>query len=320
MGELGGTSVGHYLLRDCLGHSSYTAVYRATTPSGEGCALKLVDMRLQGDENLAQRLRRDAALLDHVHHPNIVPILNLTTADEMTAAAMPYVNGPNLRDLMAGGRVDPELAWNILSQVADALQSAHQWGLICRVLKPSNIVVSYGSAHLAEFGITPRYEGQVGLATPDCELPTAQYLAPEQILGEEPDHRADVYALAVLAFELATAASLSDGAASSAILQRTLSTPPPSAHALNPDISPDVDRVFRRALARDPEGRHASIGALIDELACPPSPDGGGAALRAGPPPRARSVRGAVTIDSLIDVLSDVVTPEDDGTESGTGP
>src|SRR5215472_13285513 len=118
---LEGTRVGRYLLRDRLGHGSYTAVYRAMTPAGEWCALKLVDARLHSGENLAERLRRDAEVLDRIGHPQIVPIQNPIAADDMTAAAMPLVDGVTLRDLMRAGSLDTEMAWSILTQVSDTL-------------------------------------------------------------------------------------------------------------------------------------------------------------------------------------------------------
>jgi len=316
---LEGTRVGRYVLEDCLGHGDHTAVYRAWTPSGEWYALKLVGTRVQGAENLAERLRRDAAILDSGGHPHILPISNPMRSDDMTAAAMPLMAAPTLRDLMGGDGLDPESAWTILSQVADTLEAAHQQGLTYKVLKPANILVSGGQAYLSEFGITGRHAGQLGLATPGCQLPTPQYLAPEQVLGQEPDHRSDIYAFAVLVFELATATSLADGAAPAAVLARTLQDPPPSAAGLSALVPADVDGVLRRALARDPRARPGSVGELMEELVCPPSPavpaaaaapaESGDAAARF-----AEVVPAApgddVSVESLIDVLSGVLAPE----------
>ena len=303
---LEGTRVGRYLLRDCLGRGNHTAVYRASTPSGEWCALKLVDARLQGDDDLAERLRQVAAVLDQIRHPHIVPILNPASSGEVTLAAMPLMVGPTLLDLMRGGSLDSERAWTILNHVADSLQSAHEWGLTYKVLKPANILVRDDRAFLAEFGIAGRCAGPVGLADPDCNLLGAQYLAPEQVLGVEPDHRADIYAFGVLVFELATSTPL-HAAPPAAILQRTLNAPAPSAHARNPLIPREVDGVLCRAMEKDPRRRHASIGELIDELVSPPQRNGdharGEVAAGEG------SGSGVVTIDSLIDVLSGVMSP-----------
>lgn len=292
------------MLQDCLGHGSHTAVYRAWTPSGEWSAVKLVDERLHGGENLAERLQRDAEVLDRLGHPHILPILSAIGSDGMTAAAVPLVDGLSLHEVMQDGRLDSELAWSILTQVADSLESAHRSGLTCRNLKPTNILVRDGRAYLSEFGITGRGTGRVGLAASDCHVTAAQYLAPEQVRGEEADHRADIYAFAVLVFELATSTPLYEGDDASVILRRTLRDPPPPARARNPAIPPDVDGVLRRALARDPTVRHGSIRELIEDLACPPRQLGVG---EDGAPAGA-------TIDSLIDVLSQVL-----GVEKPTG-
>lgn len=298
------------MLQDCLGHGSHTAVYRAWTPSGEWSAVKLVDERLHGGENLAERLRREAEVLDRLGHPHIPPILNAIGSHGMTAAAVPLVDGPSLHDVMRAGRLDSELAWSLLSQVADSLESAHRAGLSYRNLKPTNIVVKDGCAYLTEFGVTGRATGRVGLAGSDCHVTAAQYLAPEQIMGEEADHRADVYAFAVLVFELATDTPLYEGDAP-AILRQTLRDPPPSASARNPAVPADVDGVLRRALSRDPTVRHGSIGELIEELACPPRQPGWAVGPDGTPP--------GATIDSLIDVLSQVLAAEKPTGEASPG-
>jgi len=307
--------LGRYHLRDCLGHGSHTAVYRASAPAGASCALKVVDTRLQGGEDLAERLRQDAAVLEQISHPHILPILDPMASSEMTAAVMPLMVAPTLKDLMQGGRLDSELTWSLLNQIADSLQSAHEWGLTYKLLKPSNILVREGRAYLAEFGMAGRRAGRLALATPDFHVAAPQYLAPEQILGQEADHRADIYALGVLVFELATGTRLSDGAQPSAILHRTLNGPPPSAHARNPNVPVEVDEVLRRALARDPAQRHGSVWELIDELMNPPS--AGPAPPPAAPPPAAPPqtpqrewTSPIVTVDSLIDVLSGVLSGE----------
>jgi serine/threonine kinase PknH len=312
IGTLEGTRVGGYLLRDRLGQGSHTAVYRASAPSGEWCALKLVDAQVEDGASLAARLRREAPVLAHIGDHRILPILDPIESDDMTAAAMPLVDGHPLSDLMRGGVLDSDRAWSILSQVAESLESAHRRGLTYKVLKPNNILVWEDGVYLAEFGVTGRWAGQLGLAAPSCQLDGAQYLAPEQILGEDPDHRADIYAFGVLAFELATATTLHDDVEPATILQRTLDAPAPSASERNPQIPSDVAGVLRRALARDPYERHASVRELIEELACPPAlPEPFPAFPPEAPPAPAAADPEAVTVDSLIDVLSLVLGPEE---------
>jgi serine/threonine-protein kinase len=267
---LGGTSVGAYQLWDCLGHSSCTAVYRAST-GDTTCALKLVDGRLHENGDLAARLGREGAILDHLGHAGIVPIHDAIRVRDMTAVAMPFKRANSLRDLMSRGPLDTEVAWSILNQVAESLDLAHQRGLVYRVLKPSNILIEEdGRAFLVEFGVTGDGIGPLALVTPELHVAAPQYLAPEQVEGREPDSSADVYAFGVLAFELATGTPLHGTASSVDILQATLYHPGPSANARNPHLPPEVDAVFRRALAKDPAERHRSVWELIDELLDPP--------------------------------------------------
>jgi eukaryotic-like serine/threonine-protein kinase len=176
---LEGGRVGRYVLQDCLGHGSHTAVYRAWTPSGDPVALKLVDGRLQGGEDLAERLRGDAAALDQLGLPYVLPILNALWTDEVTAVAMPLLDAPSLGGLMhgrdrGGAFLHPDMAWSILTQVADSLQTLHGAGLAFRVLKPGNVLIREdGYAFLAELGVTGRFAGQVGLNNPGCRLSAA---------------------------------------------------------------------------------------------------------------------------------------------------
>jgi serine/threonine protein kinase len=302
--------VGRYQLGDCLGYGGSTAVYRAATAAGASCAVKVVDRRLQGGEDLAERLWREAAILDRIGHERIIPIRDPMASSEMTAAAMPLMVAPTLQDLMAARTLDGELAWSLLNQIAESLQYVHHWGLTYRLLKPANVLVRANRAYLAEFGITGRRLGPAALASRQLRIRGAQYLAPEQILGEGVDHRADIYAFGVLVFELATGTPLWDDLEASVILQKTLSAPRPSAHERNPAIPPEVDEVLSRALARDPQRRHGSIWNLVQQLAYPPQ------ASRVGTPPRARkgeSRSETLTVESLIDVLSNVLSGEDHG-------
>jgi hypothetical protein len=267
---LGGTSVGAYRLWDCLGHGSCTAVYRASTADVE-CAVKLVDRRLSESGALSERLGRERAILDTIGHDGILPIQDAVRVEDITAVAMPLRPAASVRDLLSQGPMDPELAWSILSQVAESLHLAHERGLVYRVLKPANILVGQdGRAYLAEFGVTGQRLGQLALATPEFQLTAPQYLAPEQIEGRQLDYRTDIYALAVLAFELATGTPLQGTASPAEVVRATLHHPSPSASARNPRLPREVDGVFARALAKDPGERHRSVWELVEQLVDPP--------------------------------------------------
>jgi serine/threonine protein kinase len=265
--ELGGSSVGGYQLIRCLGHGTHTAVYRATGSLGSQWALKVIDRQLEPEAALVERLRREASLCSRVDHPAILPMYDVGRDEHVTFATAPFLEAPRLADLMAEGRVDPDLLWNVVSQIADALQRAHDLGLVCRVIKPNNILVdSAGRAYLAEFGIASRRTGPMALTSPGYNLGSPQYLAPEQVEGKEPTRRADVYAIGVLIFEILTETPLFSGRSVGETLTATLNGQVPSANARNRRLPPGVDAALTRALAKDPADRHESVWQLLEEL------------------------------------------------------
>ncbi len=270
--DLVGSTIATYEFLECLGHSSGTAVYRATG-GGEEWAVKVVDDRLQGGEELTSRLRRERSVLSRIGHQGILPIQEATHAAGMTVAVMPLKRAPTLYDLMLRGQVDTEEAWNLLNQIAESLDLAHEHGLSYRLLKPVNILVDEGRAYLAEFGATGERVGPLALSTPSFHIGQPQYLAPEQVEGKEVDARADVYAFGVLVFELATRTPFHETASPAEVLRATLEQPPPSASACNPRLPADVDPVLRRALAKDPAQRHRSARELLQDLVYPPVRD-----------------------------------------------
>jgi len=265
--ELGGSSVGGYQLIRCLGHGTHTAVYRATGSLGSQWALKVIDRQLEPEASLVERLRREASLCSRIDHPAILPMYDVGRDEHVTFATAPFLEAPTLGDLMAEGRVDPDLLWNVVSQMADALQRAHDLGLVCRVIKPNNILVdSAGRAYLAEFGIASRRTGPLALTSPGYSLSYPQYLAPEQVEGREPTRRVDVYAIGVLIFEILTESILFTGPTVGETLAATLNGQVPSATARNRRLPPGVDGALMRALAKDPKDRHDSIWQLLEEL------------------------------------------------------
>jgi hypothetical protein len=260
-------SLNGYLLEDCLGSSSHTAVYRATARGGAEWAVKVIDGQLEPSGSLWERIRREAGLLSNVDHPDILPIHEAGRSDTMTFAASPLMRARSLQDLMATGGLNNELTWRILTQIADALDSVHYRGLVFRVLKPVNILVDDSNrVHLVEFGIASKRVGPLAMSTPAYQLQAPQYLAPEQVEGRDPDWRADIYAMAVLVFELLTHTPLYEPAALSEMLKATLLAPAPSALSRQAGLPPGLDRVLARAMAKDPRERHRSVWELLEEL------------------------------------------------------
>src|SRR5262249_18712472 len=151
----------------------------------------------------------------------------------------------------------------------------HSHGLVCRGLKPAHILVVDDDIYLAEFGVVSARVGQLALSAPAYDLSLPQYIAPEQIEGGEPDWLTDIYALAVLIFELLTRSSLRDPGLPSETLKATLRGRTVSAHEREPSLPRSIDRLLGRAMARDPGERPRSAWEFLDELVGLPDDDGG---------------------------------------------
>ena len=265
--DMKGAGLGGYQLQECLGFSSHTAVYRATGNGAGELVVKLVDGEIEPEAGLVDRLRRDAERLSGIDHPNIPPVQEVARLGSFSVAASPLVAAPTLRALLERGRLPDDLAWGVLCQVADALDRVHERKLSHRGVKPINILVGEGGrVHLVEFGTSSRWTGQLALTVGDYRLADPSYLAPEQVRGEEPDGRADVYALGVLAFELLTGQPPFKGARATQVLRWSLNSDPPAPRTLDARLPPAVDVVLRRALAKDPRQRYQSASELIDQL------------------------------------------------------
>jgi hypothetical protein len=324
--ELSGTALNGYRLGDRLGWTSHTAVYQARRHGAEW-AVKVFDARLAPDAALSERLRGDAAVLAGAGLPDVVPIEEAGRSGRLTFAASPLVQAPSLRELMDRGPIDNERAWSILARLADALDGAHDRGIVCRALRPDHVLVDGEDVYLAEFAAASARVGQLALASPDYRLSEPQYLAPEQVKGREPDRRTDVYALAVLVFELLTSTRMRTAGAAADVLGASLTGEPPSAREREPSLPRGIDEVLGRGLARSPEERHGSAWDLLDDLVAVPDDASvhvvAGTAPVSGPPARApgavplpvpvapwsEAPRGEQPADSMVGVLGKMGLP-----------
>jgi Protein kinase domain len=271
--ELSGTTLRGYQLEACLGSSSHTAVYSAWR-GGASWAVKIVDGDLAPDGALADRLKREADVLAALASPGILPIHDAGRTGRLTYAVSPLVRAQTLRDLMRSGRLSSEQAWTILDNLAVALDCAHGRGLVCRQLKPGHVLVDDGRVYLAEFGVASDRVGRLAMATPTYRVTAPQYLAPEQVEGRDPDYHADIYALAVLVFEILTGTELQGTRSPLEAMRATLDGSPPSATERQPDLPSGLDLVLGRALARDPQLRHRSAAELLEQLVTLPEEHG----------------------------------------------
>ena len=239
---------------ELIGRGGMGAVYKARQPSLDRLvALKILPPGVAGDTGFAERFTREARALARLSHPNIVAVYDFGQAAGMPFFVMEYVDGPNLRELERGGKLNPREAMQIIPQICEALQFAHDEGIVHRDIKPENILLDKkGRVKIADFGIA-KLVGQT--AVPDAALTgagdvvgTLNYMAPEQ--REKPltvDHRADIFSLGVVFYELLTG-ELPIGKFA-----------PPSQVA---QVDVRLDEVVVRALEKEPARRYQHVSDL----------------------------------------------------------
>jgi predicted Ser/Thr protein kinase len=262
-----GTQIGSYVVDGVIGQGGMGVVYRASQASlTRVVALKLLNERLSSDDRFRERFRREATFQAAIEHPNIVPIYEASDSQHGLFIAMRLVLGPNLQELIRANDVAPDQTLRILDGVAGALDTAHAQGVIHRDVKPANILVVSDHAYLADFGLT-KAVGEESITSSGPLLGTLDYVAPEQIRGEEIDARADVYALGAVLFECLTGTVPFKRATDVAVLYAHLEQKPPSVRELRRELPRAVDHVIRRAMSKDPSKRQESAGQVMTEAA-----------------------------------------------------
>src|SRR5437588_1040836 len=272
-----------YRIVRLLGRGGMGAVYLAADVQlGRNVAIKLLIPDLSEDASFRERFLRESRLAASLEHPNVVPIYQAGETDGTLFIAMRYVEGTDLRRLLADvDRLDASTIASIASQVASALDAAHRSGLVHRDVKPANVLLDADErAYLSDFGLTKKAASQSGLTATGQLVGTLDYVAPEQIQGQHVDGRADVYSLACVVFECLTGTPPFRRETDVATLWAQIQDPPPTTG------DPVVDAVLARGLAKHPTGRPSTAGELADELRGALGVSSGGIPQLSPPPSR----------------------------------
>ncbi|MFE4462403.1 protein kinase [Nocardia tengchongensis] len=280
----GAGNLGHYRLVELLGRGGMGQVWLAEdTRLEREVALKLLPAELAEDEDYRRRFEREARLAARLRGPHVVPIHAFGELDGRLYIDMELIEGSDLgKRLREEGSLPPARAVDLVSQVAAALDIAHQAGLVHRDVKPSNVItLPSGFAYLIDFGIA-RGVGQATITGTGVAVGTWAYMAPERYSGTE-DLRSDVYSLACLLYETLTGAKPFAHADPVQQMAAHVTSEPPRASDRNSLIPAALDAVIIRGMAKDPDRRHPSAGALAAaaRAALEAAP-----AVRPGPPRR----------------------------------
>jgi serine/threonine-protein kinase len=261
---------GRYKVEKVIGEGGMATVYLATDQKHKRkVAVKVMRPELAATLG-AERFLREVEIAGQLSHPHILPMYDSGESDGLLYYVMPYVPGETLREkLQREGALPAEDALRLAREVAEALAYAHRQGIIHRDIKPANILLSEGHALVADFGIA-RAVGEGGgeqLTRTGIAVGTPQYMAPEQATGEkEVDGRADVYATGAVLYEMLAGEPPFTGPSARVILTRSLTETPRALTGARQGLSPAVDGVVQKALAKNPVDRYATGGALVTAL------------------------------------------------------
>jgi len=269
-------TIGRYRIIGELGRGAMGIVYHATDPSiGRSVAIKTIRIRdindTQQRDKLRERLFREARSAGVLSHPNIVTIYDMDEVDGLAYIAMAYVNGPTLEKILASqSPLSGANMLRILRQTASGLDYAHGRGIVHRDIKPANIMTDEdGAVKITDFGIA-KITAVGNMTETSSVVGTPNYMSPEQVQGLEIDGRSDQFSLAVIAYEILTGERPFQGEHLSTVVYKIVAEEPADAQRINTTLTPLIDQVLRRGLAKKPEDRFPNcsnfVGAL--EMAC----------------------------------------------------
>lgn len=244
-------------------------MYEATQLSlSRTVALKVIAHRLSSDPAFRARFRREGEVQASIDHPHIVTVHEAGESEHGLFLAMRLIRGPSLRDLILGRELDARRTVRVLSQLGDALDAAHEAGLIHRDIKPHNILVTTkprDHAYLLDFGVT-KVVGQESLTATGHFVGTIDYISPEQIEGNPATARSDIYSFTAVLYECLTGTVPFPRDTDAAVLYAHLSEPPPRITDQRPELPTALVSIIEKGLAKDPAARYGSASELTAEL------------------------------------------------------
>jgi eukaryotic-like serine/threonine-protein kinase len=279
-GTLVGQNVSHYHIIERLGAGGMGVVYKAEDSRlHRFVALKFLPEELARDSNALSRFRREAQAASALNHPHICTVYDICEEVDKAFIAMELLEGQSLRRMMSGRPFEIEQMLKIGVEVADALETAHQKGIIHRDIKPENIFInSRGDAKLLDFGLAKvqahgtsssdaaTITDAKGVTQQGVAIGTVSYMSPEQAKGEPLDTRTDLFSLGLVLYEMATGRRAFAGATSAIIFASLLKEVPQSASELNPSVAPELERIIARALEKDRSLRYQKASEINADL------------------------------------------------------
>jgi len=280
-----GLELGHYLVIEKIGVGGMGEVYRARDEHlARDVAIKVLAPGTLIDESARKHFHREALILSQLDHPSVATVHDFDTQQGMDFLVMEYIPGITLREKLAAGPLPEKDVLRLGVQLAEGLAAAHDHGVVHRDLKPGNLrVTSDGRLKILDFGLAKLRRLVTDSATTDSlsetqtMAGTMPYMAPEQLLGGDIEARADIHAAGAVLYEMATGQRPFAEVERYQLIGAILRRPPISPTALNPGLSPELERIIAKCLEKEPQNRYQSAKELAIDLRRLASPATSGA-------------------------------------------
>ena len=261
--------IGHYTIVSELGRGGMGVVYKGHEESlNRFVAIKVLGDHLTAEPEFLSRFIREARAAAGLSHPNVIQIFFIGEDQGRHYFVMEYVSGSSVQSLIRReGRIGNPRAAQIILQAAHGLAAAHDQGIYHRDIKPANLMLdTRGVLKIADFGLALPTEAQTRLTAAGKIMGTPGYLSPEHCLGQEVDHRADIYALGITYYEMLTGSMPFRGDSPIALLRAILQDDPPDIRQLNPEVDDDSRRILMKMLEKKREDRYQDAHQLVADL------------------------------------------------------
>jgi len=276
-------TISHFRIVEKLGAGGMGVVFKAIdTRLDRSVALKFLPDGMTQDSQALERFRREAQAASALNHPGICTIYDIGEQDNAPFIAMEFIDGETLRQHINGKPLPIEQILDLGIQISSAIEAAHSKGIIHRDIKPSNVFVTKdGQAKVLDFGLAKLVsKGVVGSTPADSASKTTEesisivgiisgtpaYMSPEHVRGDDLDPRADIFALGLLLYEMATGRAAFGGRTGGAIIEAILTRAPESVRSLNPQLPPQLEEIINKCIEKDRDRRYANAATVRADL------------------------------------------------------
>jgi ligand-binding sensor domain-containing protein/tRNA A-37 threonylcarbamoyl transferase component Bud32 len=260
-----GQNLGPYRIINQIGQGGMATVYKAYHAAMDRyVAVKVLPRQLAESAEFLGRFQQEAHTIANLEHPHILPVHDYGESDGITYLVMRFLDAGTLKERLQSGPLSLAEIDRLFAQLADALAYAHEHDVIHRDLKPSNVLVdARGNLFLTDFGIAKLLAGSAQFTSTGAMIGTPAYMSPEQAQGQNVDQRSDIYSLGIILYEMVTGRVPFEAETPLAVVLKHLQEPLPLPSTVKPGVSPSIERVILKALAKNPDDRFASVAEFL---------------------------------------------------------